>query len=72
VLDPRTLANVARIEQSAISNLTPLIDEIEQVGDVRAAGAFIGIEFVTDKESIKPAPAFHRAVHQAALLPRCI
>jgi 4-aminobutyrate aminotransferase-like enzyme len=67
LLDPRTLANVARIERTAVANLTPLIDEVEQVGDVRAAGAFIGIEFVTDKDSIKPAPAFHRAVHQAAL-----
>ena len=27
----------------------------------------IGIEFVKDKVSIAPAPAFHRAVHQAAL-----
>lgn len=67
LLDPDTMANVARIEQTAIASLAPLIDEIAQVGDVRVAGAFIGIEFVTDKESIKPAPAFHRAVHQSAL-----
>jgi 4-aminobutyrate aminotransferase-like enzyme len=67
LLDPRTLANVAEIERVANAELRPLVDEIPQVGDVRIAGAFIGIEFVVDKESIKPAPAFHRAVHQAAL-----
>jgi 4-aminobutyrate aminotransferase/4-aminobutyrate aminotransferase/(S)-3-amino-2-methylpropionate transaminase len=32
-----------------------------------AAGALIGLEFVKDRETIAPAPAFHRAVHQAAL-----
>ena len=67
LLDPRTLANVAEIERVANAELLPLVDEILEVGDVRIAGAFIGIEFVVDKESIKPAPEFHRAVHQAAL-----
>lgn len=61
------LANVMAIERIAIEELGPLIDEIEQVGDVRAAGALVGVEFVVDKRSIRPAPAFHRAVHQAAL-----
>ena len=32
---------------------------------MRALGAMVGIEFVTDKRSITPAPAFHHAVHQA-------
>ncbi len=59
-----TLANVARIEETARRILSPLVDEVEQVGDVRMLGAFIGIEFVTDKASIKPAPEFHRVVHQ--------
>jgi 4-aminobutyrate aminotransferase-like enzyme len=67
LLDPRTLANVADIERVANAELRPLVDEIPQVGDVRIAGAFIGIEFVVDMESIRPAPAFHAAVHQAAL-----
>ena len=39
----------------------------EQVGDVRASGALIGIEFVRDRASLDPAPAFHRAVHLQAL-----
>ena len=38
-----------------------------QVGDVRMMGAFIGIEFVTDSESIRPAPEFHRVVHRESL-----
>lgn len=65
--DPETLANVARIEAAALKIFTPLIEEIAQVADVRALGALIGIEFVTDMETIQPAPAFHRAVHRAAL-----
>jgi 4-aminobutyrate aminotransferase-like enzyme len=61
------LSNVAAIEAIAHAELEPLVEEIVQVGDVRTAGALMGIEFVTDPESIKPAPAFHRAVHQGAL-----
>ena len=61
------LDNVMEIERIALSELRPLVDEIPQVGDVRAAGALIGVEFVRDKAAILPAPAFHRAVHQAAL-----
>ena len=47
--------------------LRPLVDRFEQVGDVRAAGALVGVEFVTDMETIMPAPAFQLAVHHAAL-----
>ena len=57
----------ARSKRSRSTELGPLVERYEQVGDVRAAGALIGIEFVTDKATIAPAPAFHRAVHQAAL-----
>ena len=32
---------------------------------MRIVGAWVGIEFVTDKATITPAPAFHAAVHQA-------
>jgi 4-aminobutyrate aminotransferase-like enzyme len=67
LLNTEVLANVAAIEAIAVAELGPLVEEIVQVGDVRAAGALVGIEFVTDPDSIAPAPAFHRAVHQAAL-----
>ena len=32
--------------------LGPLVDRFEQVGDVRAAGGLVGVEFVTDMETI--------------------
>jgi 4-aminobutyrate aminotransferase-like enzyme len=67
ILEENVLANVATIERIALEELTPLVERIPQVGDVRAAGALIGVEFVKDRETIAPAPAFHRAVHMAAL-----
>jgi 4-aminobutyrate aminotransferase/4-aminobutyrate aminotransferase/(S)-3-amino-2-methylpropionate transaminase len=65
--DGAVLRNALAIEAIADEELGPLVERVEQVGDVRAAGALVGIEFVQDKASIKPAPAFHRAVHLAAL-----
>jgi 4-aminobutyrate aminotransferase-like enzyme len=61
------LDNVAELERIAVQELVPLVERHEQVGDVRVVGAMDGIEFVTDKQSITPAPAFHAAVHQALL-----
>ena len=37
------------------------------MGDVRAVGAWACIEFVVDKQTIDPAPAFQHAVHRGAL-----
>jgi len=65
--DGAVLRNALQIEAIAHEELGPVVERVEQVGDLRAAGALIGIEFVQDKASIKPAPAFHRAVHLAAL-----
>ena len=67
ILRERALENVAQLESIAEEMLTPLVGQFEQVGDVRIAGAFIGIEFVTDMETIAPAPAFHREVHHELL-----
>jgi 4-aminobutyrate aminotransferase-like enzyme len=67
IVEEDVLSNVMEIERIALEELRPLVDRIPQVGDVRAAGALIGVEFVQDKETIRPAPAFHRAVHLAAL-----
>ena len=50
--------NVAELERIAKEELVPLVERHEQVGDVRVVGAMVGIEFVTDKRSITPAPAF--------------
>ena len=67
ILAGGVLANVRELESIALEELGPAVSRFEQVGDVRAAGALIGIEFVRDASSIAPAPAFHRAVHQACL-----
>jgi 4-aminobutyrate aminotransferase-like enzyme len=67
ILRDDVLANVQEMERVALEVLGPLVDRYEQVGDVRAAGGLIGVEFVTDMETIMPAPAFQLAVHHAAL-----
>jgi 4-aminobutyrate aminotransferase/4-aminobutyrate aminotransferase/(S)-3-amino-2-methylpropionate transaminase len=67
ILAEGVLDHVRRLESIALEELGPLVTRVEQVGDVRAAGALVGIEFVKDKATIAPAPAFHRAVHQACL-----
>jgi 4-aminobutyrate aminotransferase-like enzyme len=59
--------NVMEIERIAFEELSPLVARIEQVGDVRASGALVGVEFVQDKQMIRPAPNFHRRVHEAAV-----
>jgi 4-aminobutyrate aminotransferase-like enzyme len=66
-IDETVLSNAMEIERIALEELGPLVDGVDQVGDVRAAGALVGVEFVQDKTSIRPAIAFHRAVHLAAL-----
>jgi 4-aminobutyrate aminotransferase-like enzyme len=55
------------MEATARAVLGPLVDEVEQVGDVRSVGGWACLELVTDKETITPAPAFQHAVHLAAL-----
>ena len=59
--------NAMELERIALEELGPLVDRIEQVGHVRAAGALVGVEFVRDEASIAPAPNFHRRVHEAAV-----
>ena len=61
------LANAMEMERVAAHELGVAVERHEQVGQVRAAGAYVGIEFVTDADSLRPAPAFHRAVHQSAV-----
>jgi 4-aminobutyrate aminotransferase-like enzyme len=61
------LDNVKALDAVAREELVPLIEHIEQVGDVRPLGAWVTVEFVTDKQSIRPASAFQASVHQAAM-----
>ncbi len=60
------LDNVKALDAVAREELIPLIERMEQVGDVRPLGAWVTVEFVTDKQSIHPASASKTSVHQAA------
>lgn len=61
------LENVRVLESIFLDELAPALADIEQVGEVRAAGALAAIEFVRDRDTLRPAPRFQVAVHQAAL-----
>jgi len=61
------LDNVRELDAVARTELVPLVAAFEQVGDVRPLGAWVAVEFVTDKASIEAAPAFSWAVHQSML-----
>ncbi len=65
--DEGVLENVAVMERVAREELEPLVERVEQVGDVRALGAWAALEFVTDKATIAPNAPFQAAVHQAAM-----
>jgi 4-aminobutyrate aminotransferase-like enzyme len=65
ILDEKALDNALLLAGIAREELGGLPARIEQVGDVRAIGAWVGVEFVTDMQTITPAPAFHAAVHRA-------
>ena len=67
ILDSGALDNAMRLEAIALEELAPAVERHAQVGEVRAAGAFVGIEFVQDAETLRPAPAFHREVNLAAV-----
>ena len=67
LLTPQVLENARGMERTARAVLGPLVDEVEQVGDMRSVGGWAALEFVTDRTTITPAPAFQHAVHAAAL-----
>ncbi|MCP5026699.1 MAG: aspartate aminotransferase family protein [Actinomycetia bacterium] len=47
------------------TGLAHLADEFEVAGDVRGRGLLLGLEFVTDAESLQPAPEVARRLEQA-------
>ena len=67
ILASGAMDNARALESIALEELGPLVERSEQVGDVRASGALVGVEFVQDMVSIAPAPNFHREVHAAAV-----
>ena len=56
------LENVRALEALATERLAELRDRFEELGDVRAVGCFIALEFVADRESKERAPALQDAV----------
>lgn len=65
--DGQVLANAKALETVAYDELDPLVNEVDQVGDVRAIGAWACVEFVSGAGTVTPAPEFQHAVHLEAL-----
>lgn len=65
--DASVLANVAELEAIAHQELSPLVDEVALVGDVRAIGAWACVEMVAEPGTVTPAPDLQHALHLAAL-----
>jgi 4-aminobutyrate aminotransferase-like enzyme len=61
------LGNVRALHEVAVSLLSPLVDGIAEVGDVRVQGGFVGIELVSDVRTKERAVALQESVAQ-----RCI
>jgi diaminobutyrate-2-oxoglutarate transaminase len=57
----------AELGQIALQRLRDLQEEIPQIGEVRAKGLFIGIEFVKDRHTREPAPEIVQAVQRRCL-----
>ena len=56
------LANVAALEAVARERLGALAERFDRIGDVRAIGGFLAIEFVTDRDSRERDPQLQEAV----------
>ena len=61
------LANVKELDRIAREELVPLTETYDRVGDVRPLGAWVALEFVTDRESGEPDCELAWAVHREAL-----
>ncbi len=56
LLEGGLVENSATVGAYLQEGLSKLKDKYDCIGDVRGLGLMVGVEFVTDKESLKPAP----------------
>jgi 4-aminobutyrate aminotransferase-like enzyme len=60
------LENVRELERLGAARLAELAQRFERIGDVRAVGCFMAIEFVADRETKERDPELQQAVAAAA------
>jgi 4-aminobutyrate aminotransferase len=60
--EERLCARAASLGKLVSERLSALADEIEEIGEVRALGSMVAVEFV-DPRTRKPNPGFTRRVH---------
>lgn len=65
--DERLVENAAKVGGAALERLNGWMNTIEQVGDVRGRGVFIGIELVVDRKTKTPARGLAERTMYAAL-----
>jgi 4-aminobutyrate aminotransferase len=65
--DERLVENAAKVGGAALERLNGWMNAIEQVGDVRGRGVFIGIELVVDRKTKMPARGLAERTMYAAL-----
>lgn len=62
IADEGLQAHALSVGQHLQQLLLQLKDKYDVIGDVRGSGLFMGIEFVTDKQSLHPAPEIAKSV----------
>ena len=65
LLENGLVENAANVGKYLREGLAKLQDKYEQIGDVRGLGLMIGVEFVEDKNSMKPAPELRDKIEMA-------
>lgn len=67
IRQPEFLARARAVGERFMMHLEPLKQEIPQIGDIRAIGPMIAVEFVADRESKTPLPDMVLKTTQEAL-----
>ncbi len=65
LLERELIANAASVGEHLQQGLRRLMEKHEVIGDVRGLGLMIGVEFVEDRKTMKPAPELRDRVERA-------